>query len=383
MQTTVYTYSDVVGHLLDWFGVETTDERTLRKCKRAVESAYRHVTGIKEWMCYRAYGQFQTVASVTSGTIAYDQTGGSNERMVTLSGSTWPSWAGLGMIQLESIWYPIASRTSDTIITLDVNNNPGADIAAGTSYVLGQDTYLLPVDLKAMGTIRDVQHGIEPEYVMFDDMVSTRLVNQAPTWPWQYTILPDPHYLGSLACRLYPIPNVQLYYEYMYSRRPRQLQTFEYNAGTVSTSGTTLSGTATTFTSAMVGSIIRFSNTTTAPTGTTGENPYIAQRAIASFTNTGSMVLDQALDSEVSGVAYLISDPIDIEAPSMYTAFLRKSELETAILMNRDDVPKLSASYRDAEIVAKEQDARSLAPQPGRGAIGRRVPMTWSTINQV
>src|SRR5690242_13146793 len=134
MQTYLYTFRDAVDSLLDWYGVSTTDAVTLRKAKRAIVAAYQHVTSVRKWSNYYAYGQIQTVASVTDGTIAYDQTGGSNEQMVTITGSTWPSWAGYGIIQLGGIWYPISQRISSTIITLDVNNNPGADIASGSEY---------------------------------------------------------------------------------------------------------------------------------------------------------------------------------------------------------------------------------------------------------
>lgn len=382
MQTELHSYVDVVDHLRDWFGVDSTDAVTIRKAKRAVENAYRGLVGMRRWACYQTRADFPVVAMYNTGTVAYDHTGGTYERLVTLTDGTWPSWAKYGQIKIDSITYQVETRYSDTEITLSVNSNPGEDVAASTDYTLTRDTYPLPVDCQSIGTIRDLERGIQPEYVMFDDMVSSKLVNQAPTWPRIYTVLSDPNYVGTLAIRFYPPPAEVMHYEFMYQRVPKPLLTYQYNTGTVTTSGTTVTGSGTTFTSSMINSLIRFSSSTTAPTSTVGSNPFTAQRIITGYTSATSIQIDQALDSELSGVAYEISDVVDIESGAMYTAFLRKCELELGIMMTRDDVQKLEAQYRSAEIVAKEQDSRSFAPDPYTGTVRRRVPLRWTVANQ-
>lgn len=77
----------------------------------------------------------------STGTVAYDHTGGANERQLTLSGGTWPTWAKLpGRVFINDDWYALNTRVSDTVVTLTSGDNPGSDIAAGASY-FAEQTY--------------------------------------------------------------------------------------------------------------------------------------------------------------------------------------------------------------------------------------------------
>ena len=67
-----------------------------------------------------------------TGTITYDQP----TLAVTLSGATWPHWAANANVSLyiSNAWYDVASRDSDTQITL--SSGPASSITTGESYVL-------------------------------------------------------------------------------------------------------------------------------------------------------------------------------------------------------------------------------------------------------
>lgn len=66
--------------------------------------------------------------------------------IVTLAGGTFPSWAASGVINLAGVDYAIASRDSNTQLTLtDLTVN----FAAGSVYQLHQDDYALPDDFSA------------------------------------------------------------------------------------------------------------------------------------------------------------------------------------------------------------------------------------------
>lgn len=173
-----------------------------------------------------------------------------------------------------------------------------------------------------------------------------------------------------MALRMYPPPDAVYRYEYLYRRQPRQLLTPQYNTGTVTTSGTAVTGVGTAWTSNMVGSVIRFSSSTTAPTGITGTNPPTAERIITARGSTTTLTIDSALSSELAAVKYEISDPIDIEQGAMYSFFLRKCEYELGCLLNKsDDLPALTKKLKMAEIEAKEADARTFG----------RPTATWSS----
>tara|TARA_E500000331_G_scaffold356741_1_gene416026 strand:- start:6364 stop:9285 length:2922 start_codon:yes stop_codon:yes gene_type:complete len=64
-----------------------------------------------------------------SYTITYDHTGGTYERMLTLSGATWPASAEHGYIFIGGTTYNVYRRISDTVLILDKEFNPGSDFS--------------------------------------------------------------------------------------------------------------------------------------------------------------------------------------------------------------------------------------------------------------
>ncbi|MAH47360.1 hypothetical protein CMI37_16160 [Candidatus Pacearchaeota archaeon] len=97
-----------------------------------------------EWSFLFPASTLSIEAPYSTGTIAYDDTGGSSENLITLSGGTWPSWAAEANIRISGTDYPVYNRVSDTLITLGSSDNPGADVAASTAYNLHKDDYTLP-----------------------------------------------------------------------------------------------------------------------------------------------------------------------------------------------------------------------------------------------
>lgn len=385
MLTRLPTWVDAVEHILDWSGSGSGDEALLRKCKKAVEAAYRDIAHTRAWTYYDCSRQINAVAPQTSSTITYTHTGGVTcERQVTLASGTWPSWAQFGILRIGTLDYAVASMESSTVLSLSVNSNPGADLAAGTAYDLYRETYPLPVDFSAMGVLRDQQTCIDPQYLEPNEFLRQKIPNWAPSRPRWYTIQSDENYVGTMALKLYPPPDAVYNYEYFCRRNPRGLGLYQYNTGRATTLLTALTGSSgAAFTSDMIGCAVRFSvNSTNAPTSLSGTNPYVAQRMIVSMTSATLLGLDQALDSEVAAVRYEISDPIDLEPGAMQTAFLRRCESELAQMMNRDDAERLMKQARDALMTAFEADSRRV----GRNTDGtrRRVPLVpeyWTVSN--
>ena len=101
---------------------------------------------VHDWSFLYKQNSITLQDNYATGTIAYDHTGGTHELQVPLSGGTWPSWAAEGMLEIDGVDYAVATRISDTVILLESNNNPGADVAASTSYDLHKDDYDLPDD---------------------------------------------------------------------------------------------------------------------------------------------------------------------------------------------------------------------------------------------
>jgi hypothetical protein len=140
------TYKDLIDHLTDWCGANPGAE-VQRDARRSILSGLRELMTAHRWSYYYQRGRLATVEPYDTGTIAYDHTGGASERMVTLTDGTWPSWAAFGSVVIDDVTYDVATRVSDSVITLTSTSNPGEDVAAETEYTLLRDTYPLAADL--------------------------------------------------------------------------------------------------------------------------------------------------------------------------------------------------------------------------------------------
>lgn len=365
----IWTFEDAVEHVLDVFDLDNST-RNKRLARRAILQAYRDLPNMRSWNYYYRRKPVLTVASYNTGTIAYDHTGGSSERLVTLTGGTFPTWAARGRIILNSVHYDVESYLSSTTLTLTANSNPSEDIAAGTTYTLYRNTYPLPADYRKSAKLYDITQWREmPLATPVEQQVVEGSYYRDPGTPKFATIKNDGDYYGNMSISFTPPPSTAKTYDLMYEARPRELITEKYETGTVSvasTSTTAVSGTNTVFAASHVGCIIRFSaDSTNPPTSLVGIrannliNPYLAQRVIQSVASATSLVMDAAIPSVLSGVKYTISDPIDLEAGAMLTAFWRMAELEMAKLTTRNDVPMREQLAKASILAAMEADERS------------------------
>lgn len=360
------TFHDLTEHLLDYLscgaGGAAAGGAELRVCKRAVLAAYREVAHSHQWAYYYQRGRLTTSAHYNTGTITFDFTGGASERLVTLASGTWPTWAASGTLLISGVRYEVSSRLSSTTLQLSVNSNPGEDVAAGTEYDLYKDTYTLPGDFITCGEMVNVSNPSSLAYTDPSEWNKKFRIVQGPSTPHYWTITNDPRYFGVLAIRFYPPPDDDYQIDFMYHRRPRDLLVELYDTGTVSTTNgsTTLTGTGTTFTSSMVGCVIRFStNSTDAPTGPTGDNPATLERVITSYTSATSLTLDSDPGVSLSGVKYTISDPVDLQEGALLTYLLRECERQLRIVKRMEPTAYEEQLYQQAKIAAMEADPRS------------------------
>lgn len=367
------TYRDAVMHLVDYLGANPRPE-AIRNSKTAVLNAHREMATAARWVFYYTHGRVNTVASYSTGTIAYD----SATRHLTLTSGTWPSWSAYGTVVILNVSYEVASRVSDSIITLSTNSNPGADIAAGTSYVIFRDTYPMPLDFVAADGFMNQGNFTLPVYVHVGAWLDHQRLSKQPAIPRIYTFRGDPHYQGALGVSFYPPPDTIYQYDFIYQRRPRQLKVYEENTGTVTVSSgsATVAGSDTAFDATHVGAVIRFSaNATDAPEGLAWSTPYYRERVITAVTDASTLTLDTVMDVTVSGVKYVISDPVDIEPGAMQTAFLRCCEKQEAIVRIMKNRADADAAWKQALIEARESDNRSFGDRVAgqRGVLRQRL----------
>src|SRR3990167_3839333 len=136
------TARDLIDDLIAYCG-QAASGNTLLMCKRAITEGLRELANARDWFCFKTWGRIVLNASYSTGTLAYDHTGGAYERLLTLSSGTWPTWAASGIVVISRVAYRVDERRSTTEITLRTETNPGADVAAGTAYAIYQQSYNL------------------------------------------------------------------------------------------------------------------------------------------------------------------------------------------------------------------------------------------------
>lgn len=373
----LWTFQDAVEYLIDSSRAtgSMSDER--RNARRAVLDAYREFPLRDDWSYFTRRGQFITESSQSTGTITYDHTGGAYERLVTLSGATWPDNARYGAVIIGSEHYLIESRISSTAVTLRHDSNPGADVAAGTGYTYYRNVYPVPLDFRA-GTnpMEFDQSGRGIPYVTPSELLTLLAVNDSPqSWANAYTIRGVTDDYNTLAFELTPPPSTAVTFTYLYQADPRPLQTFgastEYSTGTLSVSGTTVTGVGTSWAARMEGCVIRFppSGSSTIPTGIYGaygnDNPAHEYRVVMDVATITSLTIDQSLTGTYSGAKYTIGDPLDLDYHVMLDAFLALCDLKLARLLGQDRqvVTSKEAAWQREFAKARGQDARTPSPQ--------------------
>lgn len=362
----IYTFADAVEATLDAFDVERSPLAE-RRARSAVLQAYRDLPSRHSFQYYVRRRLLQTVASYSTGTVVYDHTGGTYELELTLSSGTWPSWAQYGRVIIGDVHYDVEARKSSTVLTLSSTSNPGADVAS-TTYTIYRSSYPLPVNFKEFMRNGLWERSEEYPIAFYSPDVQNQALQSVldtPSTPEHATVGATGKYLGGKELIFGPPPDAVYTYDMLYVARPRPLQIDEYANATVSVTGssTTVTGaTGVTFPVGCEGSLIRFSSNTTKPSNlvggiNSGDNPYTAQAIILSRDSATQLTTTEAPStSTLTSVGYTISDPLDIDANVMLTAFLRAAEAEFGRLQGRDDYRGKMAVARGALLEAMEAD---------------------------
>jgi hypothetical protein len=362
------TFWDACDYVLDQVVGGAASPRNRRLAVDAVREAYAELPMRRNWRYYYRSWTVQTVASQTSGTIAYDYTGGSSERMMTLTSNTWPSDVTKYAIYIAGIRYTIDTRVSSTVITLGERDCPTTDIDAGTSYTLTRDTYEIPDNCRTVFYLHDTNAPgrllpcVEPS-----DIEHEQRIMRNTSLPLMFGCYRSELYSGAMAIHFAPSPSSVRTYQGHAIFWPQPLKVLEYTNGTVATTSgsTTVTGTGTTFTQDHVGCIVRVSATAdpSIPTDLQGEtykdrlNPYALQRVIKSVESTTSLTLEQAADATLTGSGFRISSKIDIEPGAMRNAFLRCCEARFST-QDRKGAQEREARYEKALTLAMCADQR-------------------------
>lgn len=342
--TDLWTYQDLVEHVLDMFDSPRSG-RPLRMAKRACQEAMRELTHACQWSYYDTNYKFRTAANLTTGTVAYDHTGGAYENLLTLSGSTFPSNARLYTIILSGAHYPISRYIDTTRVVLDPDQNPGADVAAGTTYTMYRASYPMPMDFVQMGRLYDRDNDKEIPLVGADRHLADLIYYyDTPDTPCRATLRNDGEYLNACSLLFSPPASSAINYEFHYQRRPKTLVVEKNSTGTMTvltgtTAGVLVGGL---LTSDCIGSVIRFGTAASEPTSILGSvddtnvSPVHTAVITAIVSDMVTFTIDNAHTSDILAAKFTVSDPLDIDCGSMLTAVQRLAEAAYTRTTKRD-----------------------------------------------
>lgn len=358
-----WTYQDAVEQILDLNGLDPTWQN-VRNGRRAVLEAYRDLPTYHGWHYLKKAWVLNSEPCLQDGMITYTQ---STQQLTLTStdGAIWPANSIYGYIWINGVTYRIIQRTSDTVLTLDPNSNPGADITTPTAYIWFRSCYPLPNDYRRHGRMFESSTKRELTFGENDDLHASYFsLFSKPTTSWEFTVRGSEQTIGGMVLELNPPPDTLRGYVFLYQRQPRDLLTYSYSTGTVSSSSTTITGIGTAFTAAMVGCVMRFGDSGNLPSGPigisqTGIDP-VAEVRVTAVSSSTVLTVDTAI-ATLSGVKFTISDPLEVEYASMLSPLFRLSEFKFAENNKREGQNSRWTAFMRQLDVGRDADRRSTA----------------------
>lgn len=376
------TLKDVVDDLIAIIGgVSSID--VSRQCRSVVQRSLMEIVNAKPngWRHSIKTGKIQLSAPYDTGTVVYDHTGGSSERLVTLTSGTFPGWAQYGTIDIGGTRYLIDQRLSSTTLTLFEDDNPGDDVSS-TAYSIVRQMYLMPRNVARSSGFASVVGQTYLRYISPDAWHSeqTQWISRTGQ-PEYFTILRDRHYSGRYVLAISPAPSSAITLDYLARTRPEEPVVESYTTGTVAVTadGTTVTGTGTAFLDSHVGCVIRLGTTSQIPTSWAGSRPPVAEAVILSVDSPTSLTVDTPFPESLSGVKLEISSLIDIDREVMQNVFYSLCRLKLA--QERTMMEQLSvygSTYRRDLELAFSADNRTMF-MPGTWGTWDRISLALST----
>jgi hypothetical protein len=352
------TYFDVVEHLItsSFGGPQDAEQRDIRT---AVQRAYAELTQIRDWAYYHVFGRVYLEAShSTTATISSGVATLSSAYSSLASGPPATHFA----MRVGDTNYALSSYVDGYEVTLA--NASSVNAAAGTAVTLFRSIYPLPSDFRNLDEPSDEFNWWAGLYVTPDEAMKIERVSNSSGAPFHWTVIKDPATNG-WALKLVGYPTRVETLDFTYRRTARGLRYSGHEAGsrqgTVTVANGSVTGAATAFATAMVGSILRLGDTTNSPGPLSAITPYSAEGVITARSSATAATCASGITA-AAGTKYLITDPIDL-APHMHNAMYSAAEYWLARIRNQKPDNAFAMYQRDLRL-AMEMD--QLAPLSGR-----------------
>ena len=140
MTASYSTLLERVGHYL--FGIRSgysSDQVT--DIEEQIRDGLMDVYSAHNWSFFRPIAEITTTAPYATGTVTIAS------GVVTLTTGVFPSWAAVGILKVDDVYYDVDARDSDTQVTLE---DTSVTVASASTYTLGRPEYDLPVAFEAI-----------------------------------------------------------------------------------------------------------------------------------------------------------------------------------------------------------------------------------------
>ena len=346
-------FSDQIRTLLDVYQAKGINISTSRAYD-AVNQAYRHIASMARWSYLHRRTQINTVAPYSTGTVAFT----ASTRTLTLTSGSWPTWAGSGLLLIAGQVYAVERMVSSTILTLVADRCPVSDVAALTTYTIFRVEYLLPADFIRTEELVPIGQWWNMYERQPGSILQTSRLFSRPSRPFEFVVRGSMQSQGRMAMEFGPPPDAAYTLDLTYFAKPRQRTLpAAYRAGTISVSGTTVTGVNTAFTPAMVGCRLRVGTTAAAPVGESGDLGSLTESTVVAVTSSTVLIVADSLPT-VNDVQFIVDDPVDIDRQSMDELFCRLCEQQFEILGNFNDRSTKDAEVRAVFLTARASDVR-------------------------
>lgn len=352
------TYHDLVESLVisSYGGAQDAEQRDIRT---AVQRAHQELGWIRDWEWHQQHGRV-VIQPPWSGTATFVA---STRTLTRVSGDPFPAAADYYHVRINDVVAKVQSRTSDSVLVLDPTVTYPEDFSSAVPATAYRTIYPLPADFRNLDTPVDEDSWSMFNYVSQNVAFKMERILDV-TGPQAYWTVARDEQSNGWVIKILGRPERIETIDFFYRRSPRMLRFSGHEhasrAGTVTASGTAVTGSGTAFTQAMVGSVLRFGTAENHPEPLGAMNPWQAEAKIASVSSATALTLD--IPVTASAVKYVVTDPVDF--PAGMSNCLHSACDYWLARIRKDKEDRAFALYQRDLRLAMENDA--LSPIEGR-----------------
>lgn len=359
-----YAVQDVIDHLISVSGGGTQDAEQ-RELRSAVHHAYRDLINAKDWAWHVTQSRIMLEAAET---VTVTISGGGTT--LTRASGTWPTNATQYRAYTGGIVAQVATRTSDTVLTLSSSFKFPASLDGSASVTLYRNTYQLPSDFRNMDALITQDRTSITSYVSPTEWARIERSILLSGDPVYWTVMRDEQSTipDRWVVRVCGYPTAAETLDFTYRRKVTMPRWTGYEqgsrAGTATCSAaTSVTGTNTQFRDDMAGAVFRIiDSSVNHPEPLSGVYPYAEQSVISAINSGTSLTLKDALVGTYTDNKYVISSLLDL-SDGMFSALLSGAELWLARMRRQDPGRSAELYMRDLRMA---MEADQMSPISGR-----------------